>query len=260
MTVPGEVSTDVSRWLHPGDPDPDATARLFLLHHSGGSAALYGDWLPVLPSDVAVQRVQLPGRQERLRETPYDRIGPLVDALVQVLGGELDGRPYALFGHSMGALVAYRVTVALERAGWPGPALIAASGWSPATAGMFADRPPGPLDDADVLRAMRALGSLPPELDDNPELLALVMPAMRADLAACASYRDDTAVVGCPIVSYSGRDDPLASAGDMRAWLDRTPAYLGNREFPGDHFFLSRHALAITTDLVSLLRRHAVPE
>ncbi len=260
MTDVGQAPVDVTRWLKPADPDPDATTRLFLLHHSGGSAALYQDWFALLPSDVAVQCVQLPGRLERYAEAPYERIGPLVDALVEVLGGELDGRPYALFGHSMGALVAYRVAVALERAGWPAPALVAASGWSPATAAVFSDRSPGPFDDADILRAMRTLGSLPPELEDNPDLLALALPAMRADLAVCASHDDDAAVVSCPIVAYSGRDDPLTPPDDMRSWADRTPDYLGNREFPGDHFFLRQETLAVTTDLVSLLRRHASPE
>lgn len=239
-----------SRWLYPADPDPDALVRVFLLHHSGGSAAMYRDWLPLLPSDVAAQCVQLPGRQERSRELPYTDLEALARALAEVLRDDLDGRPYAVFGHSMGALLGYRVTVALEHGGGSGPRLLAVSGWAPsATRGESGESP----DDEQILAFMREIGSLP----DNPDLLALAMPAMRADLTAMASYRDDDAVVGCPVVSYSGRGDPLAHPDVMRSWERRTRDYLGNRVFAGDHFFVRRHALAITADLVALLRRLA---
>src|SRR5437899_6413733 len=146
-----------ARWLRPADGDRDAATRLFLFHHSGGSAAMYREWLPLLPSDVDGRCVQLPGRQERRDEIPYTRLAPLVAALVDVLGAELDGRPFALFGHSMGALLAYRVAVELARDG-RGPALVAASGWAPEG---FRRPSVAPSDEA-LVEAMVLLGSLPP--------------------------------------------------------------------------------------------------
>ncbi|MFD9571902.1 thioesterase II family protein [Streptomyces sp. NPDC059982] len=240
-----------ARWLHPADAEPDAGLRLFLLHHSGGGASMYREWPGQLPASVAVQAVQLPGRQERRREAPYTRLVPLAQALARVVSDELDGRAYAVFGHSMGALLGYRLTVELERRGLPGPALLAVSGWAPR--GFSA---PAALS-ADPLEALRLLGGLPPEVAADPELLAAAVRAMGADGAVCADHLDDGAAVGCPVVAYSGREDPLLAPEAMRSWAGRTPEFLGCRTFPGDHFYLRSHARAITADLAQLLPRYA---
>ncbi|MEV7546670.1 alpha/beta fold hydrolase [Streptomyces sp. NPDC089915] len=238
------------RWLHPVEADPDAEVRLFLLHHSGGGASMYREWPGRLPASVACQAVQLPGRQERRREAPYTRLGALAEALARVVSDELDERPYAVFGHSMGALLGYRLTVELERRGLPAPSLLAVSGWAPA--GFTA--PPDLV--ACPLGALRVLGGLPPEVEEDPELLAAAVRAMGADGAVCADFSDDGAAVGCPVVAYSGRGDPLLAPEAMRSWAGRTPEFLGCRTFPGDHFYLRTHARAITADLAQLLPRY----
>lgn len=240
-------------WLHPVEADPDARTRLFLLHHSGGSATLYQGWASLLPPSIAVQSVQLPGRQERHREPAFTHIDPLVEALTAVLAAEWDGRPYALFGHSMGALLAYRVAVAMVAAGWPGPSLVAASGWAPAGVEPSARALFDQRGDAEIVAAMRRLGALPESIGDDVELLAIAVRAMRADAAACASYRDDGAAVDCPIVAYAGRNDPLVVPAAMWSWATRTPRYLGCRELSGGHFFVYRHARAVTADLAESL-------
>jgi surfactin synthase thioesterase subunit len=236
-------------WLHPVEAEPDAQTRLFLFHHSGGSATLYQGWPSLLPPSIAVQSVQLPGRQERHREPAYTHIDPLVQDLTSVLAAAWDGRPYALFGHSMGALLAYRVAVAMAAAGWPGPCLVAASGWAPAGVEPTARELFDYRSDAEIVAAMRSLGSLPTSISDDVDLLAFAVRAMRADAAACASYRDDEATVDCPIVAYAGRSDPLLAPAAMRSWATRTPRYLGCRELPGGHFFVYQHARVITADL-----------
>src|SRR6187399_343790 len=103
-----EVSTPVlDDWFRPHDSPPGATTRLFLFHHAGGTAAAYAGWPSLLPPDVGVQAIQFPGRHDGPGQRPYTRIEPLVTVLREALLAELDDRPYALFGHSMGALVAY---------------------------------------------------------------------------------------------------------------------------------------------------------
>lgn len=227
-------------WLRPADADPDATARLVLLHHAGGTAAAYGPWLRLLPSDIGAQCVQLPGRHERRHEPPYTEIEPLADALAAVLTAELDDRPFALFGHSMGALLAYRLVDRLAAAGHR-PALVGLSGWAPSGAGAASPEPPAV--------------ALPDGLAGDPGLLAAAREGLAADLAACAGFHDDGRAVACPAVAYAGRADPLAGPAAMAGWAARCPHYLGLRVFPGDHFFLHRHAAAITADLVQLIRR-----
>src|SRR5262245_54254798 len=114
----------MTSWLHPPESDPDAAVRLFLFHHSGGSAAMYNGWPDMLPGDIDCRRVQLPGRQERHRDPPYTELDPLVSVVSTVVGAELDGRPYAFFGHSMGALLAYRLALTMARTAGAGPVLV----------------------------------------------------------------------------------------------------------------------------------------
>ncbi|WP_159039705.1 thioesterase II family protein [Streptomyces sp. TP-A0356] len=247
-----EPAAAPSRWLHPPDAEPDAAVRLFLFHHSGGSVTAFHDWFGQLPSDICAQAVQLPGRQERRPERPYTRLAPLVDTVTEVLSADLDERPYAVFGHSMGALLAYRAAVVLQSRGRP-PALLAVSGWSPeGFRGLATGRP----SEESALTAMRRLGGLPAQVGDDPDMLAAVAQAMAADSAVCLDYEDDAAAVDCPVVAYAGRDDPLLEPGAMRAWAGRTPRYLGCRVFPEGHFFIRSQVPAIAADLVQLLRRH----
>jgi surfactin synthase thioesterase subunit len=256
MAAPSPPVPAAHRWLHPTDPEPEAATRLFLLHHRGGAATAYRHWPALLPSDIACQAVQLPGRQERRHEAPYTRLAPLVRDLAHVLADSLDERPYAVFGHSMGALLGYRVAVEMHRQGLPSPALLAVSGWAPRG---FATVPGGGPPEPEAMPAFMArLGSLPAQVGDDPHLLDDAVRAMSADGAVCDDHLDDGAAVDCPVVAYTGREDPLLAPCAMRTWAGRTPEYLGCRQFPGDHFYLNAQTAALTADLVQLLRRYAV--
>ncbi|HEX4725797.1 MAG TPA: alpha/beta fold hydrolase [Pseudonocardiaceae bacterium] len=242
------------RWFQPFQrSDFDSPLRLFLFHYAGAGAAVYHEWSGLLPPDVAGVCVQLPGRQDRRSEPPTTELAVLVEVLTEVFAAELDDRPYALFGHSMGALLAYRMAVALSD---DPPALIGVSGWAPEGFTMPTATDVALRDDGIVAR-MAELGALPPQAAANPDVLALAVPAMRADMAVCASYVDDHAMVDCPIVAYSGAADPLLAPAAMNTWSGRTAEYLGNRVFPGGHFFVDDQALGVVADLIPLLRRHA---
>jgi surfactin synthase thioesterase subunit len=250
------VTEDASRWLIPAESDPSAQVQLFLFHHSGGGAAFYREWLTQIPCDIAVQCLQLPGRQERQGEPSRTRLEPLAATISEVLAGEFDGRPYALFGHSMGALVAYRTAVALCRDGWRAPALVGLSAWPLEADMLLGGRDPAETSDEEIVTFMRELGSLPTGIVVDSELLAEAIRVTRSDLQICADYRDDGIALPCPIVTYGGSDDPLVKPGAMRAWADRTPVFLGYKEYSGGHFYITEHRFAVVADLVSLLRRH----
>jgi surfactin synthase thioesterase subunit len=245
------------RWFHPAEVDPRARFRMFLFHYAGGGVSMWKGWPELLPADVALQCIQLPGRHERIGEAAYTDFDTLIEAIREELSAELDERPYAFLGHCMGAQVAYRTAVALERSGLPGPCLIGAAAWAPDG---FRTVPPerADLPEEDLVWWLRSLGSLPAEAYADPELLSLVIPAMRADLLACASYIDDGAQVSCPVVAYSAKGDPLLARGAMTSWTGRTPEYLGNCEFPGGHFFIHEETVALAVDFVRLFRRCAV--
>ena len=239
-------------WLQPATARPDAALRVLLIPYAGAGAAAFHPWLRLMPADVAAQCVQLPGRQERLAEPALTSIDAAVEALARRVRDSLDGRPYGLFGHSMGALLAYRLAVAL---GADGPVLLGASGWAPEGFAMPSAELaalPGPA----VLARLRELGWVPAEVSDK-HLLALVVPPMRADMALCASYADDGARVGCPVVGYHGSADHLLPAAAMSSWQGRTDRYLGTRSFPAGHLFPQRYGPQIVADFTGLLRRYA---
>ncbi|SNX58046.1 surfactin synthase thioesterase subunit [Streptomyces sp. TLI_55] len=249
MTEP--VAAGADRWFQP-ESAPEAGTRIFLLHYAGSGASIYRDWPPLIPADVSTQAIQLPGRQERLGEPMFTDVGPLVETLADCVTAELDGRPYAVFGHCMGALLAYRLTVELAERGEQPPVLLGASAWAPQ-----GFRTPAPeqlrVPQSELVEWARGLGSLPEAILNDTEALGLMMPAMRADLEVCASYHDDAAEVPCPIVTYSADKDPLVDPEAMDSWVPRTTSYLGNRLFRGGHFFLHEETTTITADFVRLL-------
>lgn len=183
---------------------------------------------------------------------------PLVAALQEAVTDELDDRPYALFGHSMGAQLAFRLAVAMESEGCPIPVLIGAAAWAPV--GFHPIPPEQAAWPATRLAGWaRQLGSLPPEVCEDPEVLGLALPALRSDLEVIASSSDDGACVSCPVVTYGARSDPLMPISAMASWSNRTAVHLGTRAFAGGHFFVAGHAQAIVTDLTDVVRRCAEP-
>lgn len=253
----GQGMSKAGHWFHPVEPSEDATIRLFMLPHAGSGAIIYRDWADLLPPDIAPQAVTLPGRHNRREEQTYEDWDPLLDALYDAVLDELDDRPFALFGHCLGSQLAYRLAVRMEEDGVPGPLMIGMSGWSPI--GFFQPtEEQSRMPQTEMVEWIKKLGSFPAEIYDNPEMLALVVPALRADLRVAAQYVDDGAKVSCPLISYGGRSDPLQEATDaMTHWADRSPRYLGHSEYSGGHFYIDTHALAVTTDFARHLHRFA---
>ena len=246
--------TSLARWFRPAGARPEAPSRLFLFPHGGGAAAAYAHWSALLPTDVELLLVQLPGRHDRHTEQPFTEVAPLVEALQEALEAEADGRPFAMFGHSMGGMLAYRLTASLQRDGVSGPALLGVSSWAP-EGYLDGSREFSDLPDAELAATIAELGALPTAISASPDMLQMVLPALRADLAVFSDYVDDGAVVSCPIAAYGGLSDSLLASGAMALWATRTPAFLGVREFSGDHFYLDEHSVAVAGDLARHLRR-----
>jgi surfactin synthase thioesterase subunit len=252
-----QASRGPERWFRSADADADAAARLFLFPCAGGTAQMYQDWHAMYPPDIATCALQFPGRLDRLAEPAYTTMESFIEAMTEAFLGELDDRPYAFFGHSMGALLAYRMAVALDRETGTGPVLVASAGWAPegfATPTLEQLQ----LSQEELVNWVISLGSLPEALYRNPDVLALTLPATRADLAVCIDYADDGAAMSCPIVTYSGKDDPLIATSSMASWAARGTGHLGNCEFEGGHFFIYHAAQAIANDLTRHIRRTSV--
>jgi surfactin synthase thioesterase subunit/glycosyltransferase involved in cell wall biosynthesis len=216
-------------------PGADAAkgVRLFCFPHAGGGAAAFSAWRQRLPG---VCPVRLPGRESRAAEAPFERMAPLVEALAAAVQPYLD-RPFALFGHSMGAAVAFELARKLHRLGLPRPCLLIASA---ARAPQFRRgyTPPPAPSEAQFLEELRRLDGLPAEALDNPELLRAILPALTADAALYRNYvYAGDAPLDCPIRAYGGSDDPNVRFEHLEAWAGQTTASFAVRLFPGGHFF-----------------------
>lgn len=246
----------LSRWFTPAQPPPQARIRLLLMPHAGSGAAAYRGWSRLLPADIGVQALTLPGRQSRRSEPLPVDWETLLDELHQALLPTLDDeRPYALFGHCIGAMLAYRLTVRLEADGDPTPELLGMSGWAPRG---FYRAPAGyeKLSMSELAGPFKDLGAFPAELWADPDMLDLVLPPVIADFRIAAQYCDDGAVVDCPLLSYAGLSDQLlVEPGAMRVWTERSRRYLGHREYPGQHFYINDHAAAVMSDFARHLMR-----
>ncbi len=212
--------------------------RLFCLPYAGGAASAYRFWADGLSPDVEVCPVQLPGRGSRFREPPFRRLEDLVPALADGIDPLLDG-PFSLFGHSMGALVAFELTRELRRRGARAPVLLAVSGHQ-APQRPEHEPPFSHLPDAEFLEEVRRrYDGIPEEVLAEEELLQLLLPVLRADVQALENYAySREAPLACPISCYGGEDDPHVSVADLEAWRDETSAAPTVRTFRGGHFFV----------------------
>ncbi|SCL23262.1 Acyl transferase domain-containing protein [Micromonospora pallida] len=257
-----EVSTDPADWLVRGTPDPDARLRLFCLPYAGGNAALFRTWPGELPDGVEVCPIQLPGREQRHREPAFTQMSALVQTLGGVLRPYLD-QPFALFGHSMGALVAYELTRHLRRRELPAPTHLYVSA---ARAPHLPDLEPPlhRLPEPRLIEKLRAMDGTPEEMLGDPETIALYLPVLRADFALVETRIHQTEPpLDVPLTAFGGERDDKVTEEQLAAWRDQTTTGFALEMLPGDHFFVQRERAgllaALSARLTHDLARLAAP-
>jgi pyochelin biosynthetic protein PchC len=230
--------TDTGLWLRrfgPVRPADPARPVVVCLPHAGGSAGYFRPLAAQL-SQADLLAVMYPGRLDRLPEPPAADLHDLAARITGVLG-ELGDRPLVLFGHSMGAVVAFETARLLTRAGTPPARLFISGRRSPCQDGV--DISPDHTD-AGLIRELKALDGTSAALFDDPDVLAMIMPAVRADFRAVAGYRfRDDEPLACPVTALTGDRDPRASVDGVRAWGRHTTGPFELRVLPGGHFFLA---------------------
>ncbi|MFE2556339.1 thioesterase II family protein [Streptomyces sp. NPDC059352] len=216
--------------------DTGQGVRLVCFPHAGGAVSAYVPLSRVLSPVVDVVAVQYPGRQDRYRETPVESVTRLAELVADALEPE-EGRPYAFFGHSMGALVAYETARRLAARSAPGPLRLFLSGrGAPGLRPEAADRMTG---DADVIEAIRRLGGTGVRVLDDPDVMEMAMPALRADYRAIGSYGwEPGPSLDCPFTVLVGDADPVVPVARAAEWSGFTSADTDVRVFPGGHFYL----------------------
>lgn len=252
-------SVDVeSSWIVRRSPRAGARMRLYCFAHAGGGSLAFHPWTSEPWPEIEVCAVQLPGRENRLREPAVGEVGPLLERLVAALLPTLDRGPFAFFGHSLGALLAFEVTRALRRRGAPLPRLLIAAGRAAPSHGGAAHRLSAIADDDQFVRAVQSYyGGIPPALLAERELLALIAPILRADLklAEHYEYRAEPPLP-VPIRAFGGDDDPAVDEQALRDWSAETTAGFGVQRFPGGHFFVQESRGALLRAIRTLIMEH----
>jgi medium-chain acyl-[acyl-carrier-protein] hydrolase len=215
---------------------PHARVRLVCFPYAGGGASVFRDFAAGLPAGVEIAAVQLPGREGRVAEPPVAEMDRLVPAIAGALA-RLPALPFAFFGHSMGALIAFDLARELRRRAAPLPFHL------------FASACPAPhlpdLDDAHTLgdsaliERLRALGGTSEEVLAHRELMEMILPVYRADASLTETRRHvEEAPLDLPITALGGRDDDRATPAELDGWRQHTRAAFARETVPGHHLFL----------------------
>jgi medium-chain acyl-[acyl-carrier-protein] hydrolase len=216
---------------------------------------MFRRWPHLLPRDVDLCAVQLPGREDRLAERPYESVPALIEALTPAIDVS---RPFALFGHSVGALLAFETARALRRAGGRQPSALFVSG-SSAPHLEDTEPPLSKLSDAELLEQLHRLRGTPESVLQDAELMALLLPVLRGDFILYESYtyRDEPPLT-CSIVAFGGHGDVRVPVHEIDQWAAHTTAGFSRQMFDGDHFFV-QSAQPLLVNAVGLTLRRLFP-
>lgn len=243
------TSASTKPWLVCHQPNPYADLRLFCLPYAGGGASIFRTWPDALPVSVEVVPVHLPGRETRISEQPFRRLQPLVGAIADAVAPHLS-KPYAIFGHSMGALLGFELARHLRREGLPLPLHLFVSA---------RDAPQHfegcvqtyALPEPDFVEEVRGLNGTPSGVLEHPELRKLVLPVLRSDFELLQTYSyAHEPELDCPISAFGGQQDYRLTREHLEGWRKQTSASFTLDMLPGDHFFL-RPSQQLLLDLIS---------
>lgn len=244
-------------WIKRTHSNPTASLRLFCFPYAGGGASIFHSWDSALPSWVELCPIQLPGRENRLRETPFTQLSSLVHYLVPVLYPYLE-LPFAFFGHSMGALISFELARQLRTQGISPVHLFISGRRAP----QIPDRNPRmyTLSNPEFLEELRQLNGMSDKVLNSSELMELLLPTLRSDFEMCGTYTyESEPPLDCPISVFGGLEDTTEPRKYLEDWRIQTSSCFTLQMLPGDHFFLRTHQQFLLEQVVRKLNDRLFP-
>ena len=231
------VYTASGDWCTVRKPNPSATMKLFCFPYAGAGPSIFYGWHSMLPADIEICAIQLPGRANRMRERPFNRVPELIAKLAPALCPLLD-RPFAFFGHSMGAILSFETARWLRRNRQVLPGMLLVSG---RRAPQIPNTDPflHTMGDDEFLDAIRELDGTPAEVMKDADLMRLILPVLRADFELCETYEyTNSGPLRCPIAAFAGKADKEEPLASMAPWRAQTEDLFVLHAIDGGHFFI----------------------
>lgn len=236
------------------NPQQPIKSRLFCFPYAGGGTRIFQSWPSLLPPEIQVCALKLPGRDQRIYEAAYTHVEPLVQALANELHPYLD-IPFAFFGHSMGGLISFELARYLRQTGQPEPEQLFISAHR---APHLKRREPDVhmLPDGRLITRLRELSGTPEEILQHSELMELLLPLIRADFTLCETYRfTEQERFTYPITAFGGTEDTGVPIEDLQPWQQHTTGAFQLYMYPGNHFFLHQEQDKMLQVLAQKLQR-----
>jgi len=239
------MTSPASKWLAPMKTGQRVGARLFCLPYAGSGASLFRDWSGHCEGLVEVCAIRLPGREMRMKDPTITDLNEMVARILDAMSPFL-GTPYFLFGHSMGAILAYELAALARKRGLTLPKhLFVSARLPPGIERQVIPVPVHTLSDSEFLEYLRKIDSPVASLKD-PYVVGFLLSVLRADFALCESYRDQRhQPFGFPITAFAGSSDTTVAPDEMDPWRCCTTGRFRLRAIPGDHFFIHNSKVVI---------------
>jgi pyochelin biosynthetic protein PchC len=244
-------------WLRRHDPVPAPRLRLVCFPYAGAGANAYRLWPRYFDRHTEIIGVQMPGREARLREPCAVDVSTVVKGVLDELMHLCPGQPLAIYGHSMGSVLAYELAWRLKERGWEPRALIVSGRLPPNVifGGDLHSRP-----DDELIAAIKRLNGTPQGVFEDEEMRRLILPTLRSDYQLIETYRvPPNGVLGCPIGVCTSSDDADAPPDAMEQWRNLSSGRFSRWDFEGDHFFLRNQAAQMAAALNPYLKALGMP-
>lgn len=238
-------------WIVPLKAEITPSVRLLCFHHSGGNTSTFKPWSAYLPSYVELLAVQLPGRGERFNERFVTDVEDIKKQILIAMEHYLD-KPYILFGHSLGAMIAHEVAVTLQKEKKTLPHHLFVSGRrAPHIPRREEDY--HTLSDTLLIEKIQEFNGTPLQIFDTPELISLFLPMLRADFKISETYRlKEFLPLRCNLTALGGTQDPTVTVEDIKEWKNYTLQDFQYHLFPGNHFFIHAEQQLVINLILSI--------